>query len=175
MRILAALVMSSSALLAADSGFDVKQADRFAKFALDCVHREYPNKIAHAMNSDADVKPPRELTPAFYGCFDWHSSVHGHWMLARLARLYPQAPLAVRAKTALGRSLTSSNLAQEAAYLTSEGRATFERPYGLAWLLQLGAELREWKDPEAQAWSANLKALEDAVVQRMTAWLKKLP
>ncbi len=61
-------------------------AVRFAGLALDCVHSEYPNKIAHAMNSDADARPPRELTPAFYGCYDWHSSVHGHWLLARVAR-----------------------------------------------------------------------------------------
>ena len=69
--------------LMADTGFDHAQADRFARLALDCVHKQYPNKIAHSLNSDADVKAPRELTPAFYGCYDWHSSVHGHWLLGR--------------------------------------------------------------------------------------------
>src|SRR5215469_5871260 len=88
--------------LMAASDFDQLQAARFAKMALDCVHKEYPNKIAHALNSDADVKPPRELTPAFYGCYDWHSSVHGHWLLARLVRLFPKAPFAVDARRALG-------------------------------------------------------------------------
>src|ERR1035438_9453252 len=73
-----------SPALMANSDFDQAQAERFARLALGCVHKEYPNKIAHSLNSDADVKPPRELTPAFYGCFDWHSSVHGHWLLARL-------------------------------------------------------------------------------------------
>jgi hypothetical protein len=73
------------------SGFDIEAASRFARLALDCVHKEYPNKISHSMNSDADVAPPRRLTPAFYGCYDWHSSVHGHWLLARLARTYAAA------------------------------------------------------------------------------------
>ena len=84
---------------------DAAQADRFARLALACVHREYPNKIAHALNGDEDVKPPRELTPAFYGCYDWHSSVHGHWLLARLARLFPDAPFAREARAALTQSL----------------------------------------------------------------------
>jgi hypothetical protein len=129
-------------------GFDQDLAARFSKLALDCVHREYPNKIAHALNSDADVRPPRELTPAFYGCYDWHSSVHGHWLLARLARLFPTAPFALDARRAVSQSLTPANIAQELKYLADEGRASFERPYGLAWLLQLAAELREWDDPK---------------------------
>ena len=77
--------------------FDAAAAARFADLALACAHQEYPNKIAHVMTSDADVRPPRELTPAFFGCYDWHSSVHGHWLLARLARLFPDAPFAPEA------------------------------------------------------------------------------
>src|SRR5215472_15434835 len=115
---------------------------RFALLALECVHREYPNKIAHHLNSDADVKPPRELTPAFYGCYDWHSSVHGHWLLARLSRQFPKAGFAAKAREALARSLTPAKIAREVNYLTEDGRNTFERPYGLAWLLQLAAELK---------------------------------
>lgn len=154
--------------------FDANAAERFAKLALACAHKEYPNKIAHVMNSDADVAPPRKLTPAFYGCYDWHSSVHGHWLLARLARLFPQAEFAEPARDALKKSLTAENIAQEAAYLRGEGRASFERPYGLAWLLQLGLELREWDDPVARELSGNLKPLEQASVERLTAWLPKL-
>ena len=105
------------------------------------------------MQSDADLAPPRELTPAFYGCYDWHSAVHGHWLLARLARLYPDAPFAPRARAALAESLTPEHIAGEVRYLQGKGRAPFERPYGLAWLLQLDAELIEWKDPQAQAWA----------------------
>src|ERR1700693_2995145 len=159
---------------ATDGGFDAKAAERFARLALACVHKEYPNKIAHVLNSDADVAPPRKLTPAFCGCYDWHSSVHGHWLLVRLLRTFPDAPFAKDARAALKQSLTAENLKQEAAYIKGEGRSSFERPYGLSWLLQLCAELREWDDPDAKEWSANLKPLEDVAVQRLTTWLPKL-
>jgi len=149
---------------------DVRAAQRFADLALACVHKEYPNKIAHSLNSDKDVAPPRQLTPAFYGCYDWHSCVHGHWLLARLARTFPDAPFAARARDALREDITAESIQVEATYLRGAGRATFERPYGLAWLLQLGAELREW-DPSL---SATLRPLEDAAVERLRAWLPKL-
>lgn len=149
-------------------------AERFANLALACIAREYPNKIAHVLNSDADVKPPRKLTPAFYGCYDWHSSVHGHWLLARLARRFPDAAFSSRARTALARSLTAENMTQEAAYVAGQGRESFERPYGLAWLLQLDAELREWKDPNARGWATAMGPLETVAVARISAWLSKL-
>jgi hypothetical protein len=158
----------------ATEGFDAHAAERFAKLALACVHKEYPNKISHVLNSDADVAPPRKLTPAFSGCYDWHSSVHGHWLLVRLLRTFPDASFAKPARDALSKSLTVENLKAEAAYLRGEGRASFERPYGLAWLLQLCAELREWDDPQAQEMLANLKPLEDAAVDRLRSWLPKL-
>lgn len=158
--------------------FDTEAAQRFAKLALACVHKEYPNKLTHSLNSDADVAPPRKLTPAFYGCYDWHSSVHGHWLLARLARTFPDAPFTSDARAALQQSLTSANIAQEVAYLNAEGRASFERPYGLAWLLQLGVELREWEktdhSPLPRELSANLRPLEQAAVDRLKTWLPKL-
>jgi hypothetical protein len=149
-------------------------AARFAGLALACVHQEYPKHISHTMQGDADVRPPRELTPAFYGCYDWHSSVHGHWLLARLARLHPDAAFSADARAALERSLTPANLAAEVAYLEGAGRASFERPYGLAWLLQLGAELRTWDDPQARRWSSALRPLEEAGAARLAAWLPKL-
>jgi hypothetical protein len=126
------------------------------------------------MNSDADVAPPRKLTPAFYGCYDWHSSVHGHWLLARLSRMYPQATFVPQAKAALKQSITPENIAAEVKYVNAEGRASFERPYGLAWLLTLGQELREWDDPEARQLAANLRPLEEAVLTRLKTWLPKL-
>ncbi len=154
--------------------FAAHAADRFARLALACVHQEYPNKISHVLNSEADVAAPHLLTPAFCGCFDWHSSVHGHWLLARLARTFPEAPFAKEAREALQKSLTKSNIAQETAYLQEKGRASFERPYGLAWLLQLCAELRAWDDPLARELAANLRPLEEAAVQRLSSWLPKL-
>jgi Protein of unknown function (DUF2891) len=158
-----------------DDTFDVKAAERFANLALACVHKEYPNKISHSMNSDADVAPPRKLTPAFFGCYDWHSSVHGHWLLARLIQTYPDAAFVSRALAALRQSLTAENVKQEAAYLRGEGRSSFERPYGLSWLLQLAAELHGWDDSEARQMAENLKPLENAAVERLSVWLPKLP
>jgi hypothetical protein len=154
--------------------FDEKAAERFAKLALACVDKEYPNKISHVLNSDKDVAPPHKLTPAFYGCYDWHSSVHGHWLLVRLLRTFPNASFAAQAREALRKSLTAENLQQEAAYIRGEGRASFERPYGLAWLLQLCAELREWDDDQAREMATNLRPLEDAAVERLKNWLPKL-
>jgi hypothetical protein len=156
------------------STFDEKAAERFAKLALACVGKQYPNKISHVLNSDADVAPPRKLTPAFYGCYDWHSSVHGHWLLVRLLRTFPDASFAAQAREALRKSLTAENLKQEAAYIRGEGRASFERPYGLAWLLQLCAELREWDVNQAREIAANLRPLEEAAVDRLKNWLPKL-
>src|SRR5246127_487128 len=155
-------------------GFDEKAAERFAKLAVACVEKKYPNKISHVLNSDKDVAPPRKLAPAFFGCYDWHSSVHGHWLLVRLLRTFPDASFAAAARDALGKSLTAENLKREAAYIRGEGRASFERPYGLAWLLQLCAELREWDDPQARQMSANLRPLEEVAVERLKTWLPKL-
>ena len=150
---------------------DEPTAARFSRLALDSVHREYPSKIAHTLHSDADVRPPRELTPAFYGCYDWHSAVHGHWMLARLVRLFPNAPFAGEARGALARSLTAENIAAEVRYLQAPGRTAFERPYGLAWLLHLSAELRRSKHPLAPI----LQPLEAGVAAQLEDWLPKLP
>ena len=162
--------MILAALMAAASTttVDPAVAERFARLALDCVHREYPNKIAHEMTSDADAKPPRELTPAFYGCFDWHSAVHGHWLLARYVRTFPQSPLTRTAGAALARNITEAHVAVEVAYQKS--RKNFERPYGLAWLLQLGVELREANSPLAKT----LAPLEAAAADRIKSWLPKL-
>ena len=169
------LAASASAQMSSPpNAFDANAAERFANLALACVHKEYPNHLSHTMNSDADVAPPRKLTPAFFGCYDWHSSVHGHWLLVRLVRTYPQAAFASQARVALRQSLTAENIAQEATYLRGEGRASFERPYGLAWLLQLAAELHEWDDPDAKQMSASLHPLEDAAVERLSTWLPKL-
>jgi hypothetical protein len=162
--------MLDALVLAATLSLDPAAAERFANLALQCVHQEYPNKIAHVLQSDADAAPPRELTPAFYGCYDWHSSVHGHWLLARLSRLSQDAPFAAKARPALAKSITPANIAQEVAYLNGPGRASFERPYGLAWLLQLTGELREAKDPLY----ATMQPLEDAAVARLRTWLPKL-
>jgi hypothetical protein len=175
-----ALVMLAWTVIAAAAGeppavaMDESAAARFAGLALKCLHAEYPNHISHTLSGDADARPPRQLTPAFYGCYDWHSDVHGHWLLVRLVRLHPETAFASVAREELGRSLTEQNIAGEVAYLQGEGRASFERPYGLAWLLQLSAELREWNDPQAQRWAAALRPLESESAARLKRWLPKL-
>ena len=172
----AALLLASAwhAAPAAASQAEEALAAHFAGLALDCVHRQYPNKIAHVLDGDEDARPPRELTPAFYGCYDWHSSVHGHWLLVRLARLHPDSESAEAARAALARSLTTANLQGEAEYMQAPGRVGFERPYGLAWLLQLGAELREWDDPDARRWRLALAQIETLAADRIRDWLPKL-
>lgn len=169
-----AVVLAVCAGPAAAGQDDTSLADRLGQLALACVHQEYPNKISHVLNDDGDARPPRELTPAFFGCYDWHSSVHGHWLLARLTRLYPEAPSAELARAALARSLTRANIVEEVRYLQAPGRSGFERPYGVAWLLQLGAELREWDDPDARRWQAALAPLESAAALQIKEWLPKL-
>ncbi len=157
--------------------FTPDQAAPFVQLALDCAVQEYPNKIGHTMQSDADQGTPRSLHPAFYGCFDWHSSVHGHWLLARFARLYPEHEMAAEARTVLNGNLTPELIDVEVEYLLAEGRTSWERPYGLAWLLQLALELREWENEgsaDARRWAAALGPLEDACVVRLENWLPKL-
>jgi hypothetical protein len=129
------------------------------------------------MQSDADKGTPRSLHPSFYGCFDWHSSVHGHWLLTRFARRYPEHRLANEARAVLEGHLTPELIDAEVDYLFAEGRATWERPYGLAWLLQLATELREWRsegNADAHRWVAALGPLENACVIRLRDWLPKL-
>ena len=148
--------------------------ERFARLALDCIHRPYPNKIGHVMNSDDDIAPPREMTPAFYGCFDWHSAVHGHWLLTRILKTDPESPLSDEIRAALAQSFTEENMAAELAYYSAEDRAGFERPYGIAWYLQLVAELEESDDLEMAQWRETLRPLETKINDRIMAWLPKL-
>ncbi|HYM43064.1 MAG TPA: DUF2891 domain-containing protein [Steroidobacteraceae bacterium] len=174
------MVSAPSAFPAAPAGgapptaLPPEAAARFAALALKCLHQEYPNHISHTLNSAADARPPHELTPAFYGCLDWHSDVHGHWLLVRLLRLYPRAAFAPAARAALDQTFTTANIDAEAGYLRGAGRASFERPYGLAWLLALASELRRFDDADARRWSETLAPLETEVVERLESWLPKL-
>ena len=154
-------------------------ADRFSALALTCVHQEFPNKIARTTNTAEEIGRPKDLFPAFYGCFDWHSSVHGHWLLVRLLRVGPQdAPWREDAIAKLNQSFTAENMAGEVANFAQPARGSWERPYGLAWYLQLTSELREWagetNDSQAKAWLEALKPLEQDIADSLKAWLPKL-
>ena len=149
--------------------------ERLAQMALANLGREYPSHLMHLLEGEADAAAPRALHPVFYGAYDWHSAVHNYWMLVRLLRLLPDGAFASGARSLIGRQLTAANVAEECRYLDHPQRASFERPYGLAWLLQLTAELAEWDSAEAHTWRAALVPLEDLAVQRFRDWLPKLP
>jgi hypothetical protein len=150
-----------------------EQASAFAALALKGLHKEYPSKPADVLNSDKDVQTPRAVHPAFYGCFDWHSSVHGHWMLVRLLRRFPDLPEAKAIRTALGTTLTAKNLRAEADYFFRPGTQSYERPYGWAWLLKLAEELHGWDDPDGKEWAKNLQPLADVIAARYVSYFPK--
>ena len=149
------------------------QASHFASLAVKCIQKEYPNKPDHTINDSADVRSPREMHPAFYGCLDWHSTVHGHWMLVHLLRLFPNLPEAKQIRAALDKNLSEKNIAGEVAYLKQPSRASFERTYGWAWLLKLAEELRGWNDDDGRRWSKSLQPLADAFVEKYLSFLPK--
>jgi hypothetical protein len=146
----------------------------FANLALKNIHTEYPNKPSNVVVDDASVRTPREMHPAFYGCFDWHSSVHGHWMLVRLLKEYPNSPVDARIREKLSQSLTAENLAGELTYFQEEQHKTFERTYGWAWYLRLVDELATWDDGQGKQWREHLRGLEELLVQRTMEYLPKL-
>jgi Protein of unknown function (DUF2891) len=150
-------------------------ASRFASLALAGIGREWPHHYQHLVRRRADVRSPRALHPAFFGCFDWHSSVHGHWTLARLLRLFPALPSAARVRGALERSLTKDHIAAELAYFQAPRRGSFERPYGWGWLLALAAELRAGRDPCARRWSRAIRPLEKFISEGFCGYLSRLP
>ena len=159
-------------ILAVALSLDAGAASHFAKLALKCARQEYPNKLDHVMNGAQEVQPPRTLHPAFYGCYDWHSSVHGHWMLVRLLREYPQLAEAQEIRRVLDEHLAPEPIATEVTYFGQKNRKSFERTYGWAWLLKLQAELSAWDSPDARRWAQALQPLADTVIK---AYLDFLP
>lgn len=172
MRIFSLAVM---VVLPLTAQLSLQQATHLAELPLKCLNQEYPNKTGHTIESGIDAKlTPSQLHPSFYGCFDWHSSVHGHWMLVRLLRTMPQLPKAKEIRAKLNQSFSSQNLSAEAAYFDRFKLANiFERTYGWAWLLKLDQELLEWKDPDAARWRANLGPLAAKVVNYWKVFLPK--
>lgn len=150
------------------------RASAFAQLALQGIDREYPNKPAEVLRGPADIMSPAAMHPAFYGCFDWHSAVHGHWLLVRLLRICPGLPEAAAIRARLAAHLTAAHLATEAAYFEPKDNRGFERMYGWAWALRLAAELRAWDDPDAQAWAKNLAPLERTLVALVRDFLPRL-
>ncbi len=152
---------------------DQATASRFAQLALNCVQKEYPNKTGHVMNDASEVLTPSEMHPAFYGCFDWHSSVHGHWMLVRVLKLFPNLPKNAEIRKSLNENLSAENILKEVEYYNQEGRKSFERTYGWAWLLKLAEELNGWNDSGGEIWRKNLSPLTNRIIKNYTDFLPK--
>jgi len=146
-------------------------ASRFARAALDHVGREWPNKLDHVIAGAEDVQRPRALHPIFFGSFDWHSCVHGYWLLARLYRRFPELTERTEIRTLFDDRLTAANVAAEVAYLARPQARGFERPYGWAWALMLSGELAQHGTPEGKGWSDLLQPFAGAFVQRFETWL----
>jgi len=146
----------------------------FVQLSLACAAREYPNKPSNILDGDKTVLPPRELTPSFFGCFDWHSAVHGHWAMVRALKRFPQLPEGPAIRTTLNRHLTPERLERELAYHRLERNKTFERPYGWAWLLRLAMELETWDDRDAERWAQDLRPLAALLSKRAQDYLPKL-
>lgn len=158
------------------SGFELtlKGASHLASLPLKCILQEFPNKTNHTSNSDSDhVLLPKQLHPAFFGCFDWHSSVHGHWMLLRLLKLFPQIPEAARIREVLSATISKENIINEIKYFSLPLTASWERTYGWAWILKLDEELTGWNDADGQRWQEALQPLTQKIVELWTKFLPK--
>jgi hypothetical protein len=148
-------------------------AAKFAGLALSHLTREYPNKLTHSLAGPQDVRSPRELHPIFYGSYDWHSCVHGYWLLLRLLDRYPALPQAQAIRDVVDAHFTEANVVGEVAYLSLPHNRGFERPYGWAWLLALAGQIDAMRSPEAIRWGMTLAPLTDLMVERFTEFLPK--
>jgi hypothetical protein len=151
-----------------------QQVTQFANLVLAGLDREYPNKPSNVVTSDLSVQTPRQLHPAFFGCFDWHSSVHGHWMLIRLLKQYPDCSIGPEVRQRLAAHLTKDLMQAEAAYFDEKENKSFERMYGWAWLLRMVAELHTWEDKQGREWREHIRPLEEVIVALTEGYLPRL-
>ena len=175
LMILLVLPSSGQDLPSIGTELTMMEASELARPALHCIQQPYPYKPGHVLAGDEDAVPPRIQHPAFYGCFDWHSSVHGHWTLVKLLKEFPDLPVGGEIREKLSQNLTAANLEMETAFFYTEGNQTFERTYGWAWLLELALELATWDDPLGRDLFLNLKPLADSLVAKYAQFLEILP
>ena len=149
-------------------------ASQLASLPLKCLQQEYPNKTSHTSLGDSDhLMTPKQQHPAFYGCFDWHSDVHGHWMLVRLLKQFPALPEAARIRAAIAQNITPAHIAGEIKYFSGRLSRSYERTYGWAWLLKLQQELLDWNDAQGKEWRNTLQPLCDTVIKLWAEFLPK--
>jgi len=151
-----------------------QEAVKLSVLPLQCIHQEYPNKLSQVITGDEDLKPPHELHPCFYGCFDWHSSVHGHWSLVKMVKAFPDMPGNDSIKQILASQITKEKVLDEVAYFEPKHNKSYERTYGWAWLLKLSAELHTWDNPSAREMENNLQPLTALIVTSYSEYLPKL-
>ena len=152
----------------------IEQAERLSSLPLKCIQQEYPNKLGQVLNNDSEVKSPKNLHPAFYGCFDWHSAVHGHWLMIRLLKEFPNLKNKKTIREKLSQQLTQANVLQEVAFFKTKFNESFERTYGWSWILKLQQELITWEDDDAAKWAKNLSPLVDLITEKYIEFLPKL-
>lgn len=153
---------------------DEAQARHILSLPVHCLEIEYPNKLGQVLGSDADLKSPKSLRPIFYGCFDWHSSVHGYWSIVELLQKYPNLDNDGAIRKVLNQHITAENVAIEQAFFENVNNLSFERTYGWAWLFKLQESLKGWDDPDAKKWATNLQPLVDLLVEKYIVYLPKL-
>lgn len=166
------LLFLATMSVSAQNRLSENEASRFVDLAMAGLNREFPNKPGNVLRSPEDALTPKQMTPVFYGHFDWHSSVHGHWTLVRLLRLFPKAEWTAKVREALDKKFTAEGLKAEAAYLRKN--PSFERMYGWAWALRLGIELRALTDEQGVRWARNYQPVEEVIVKNAKAYLPKL-
>ena len=153
---------------------NLNQANKLVQLPLHCINTQYPNRLSQTLGRDEDLKSPTQLHPAFYGCFDWHSSVHGHWSLVNLLKSFPNIDNAEGIKQKLLHNISKENIAAEVAYFYGKHNTSYERTYGWAWLLKLAEELHTWDDETARILEANLQPLTNLIVEKYIEFLPKL-
>lgn len=152
----------------------MEQAKRLASMPLKCLNQEYPNKLNQSLISADEIGTPKELHPAFYGCFDWHSALHGHWMLVKILKIFPEMDNASEIISRLENNISKENILQELAYFQRASEKSFERTYGWSWLLKLAEELHTWNNPAGKRMATNLQPLTDFIVEKYMDFLPKL-
>ena len=153
---------------------DITMAEKLVKLSLDCVNKKYPYKIGYRFQNEKWVKPHYEITPSFYGCWDWHSAVHGHWTMVKILKMFPDISLKNEIRLKLKNNLSKENLEKEYSFFQNEFAKGFERTYGWAWLLKLYSELKSWDDEDGIKWAKNLKPLVDLLSIRTQSFLENL-
>ncbi|MDR0194187.1 MAG: DUF2891 domain-containing protein [Myroides sp.] len=152
----------------------VAEAKKIIELPLHCIEIEYPNKLGQVLGKDEDLKTPKQLRPIFYGCFDWHSSVHGFWSIVTLLQKFPELDADGQIRARLNNLITDENVAVELAFFHDPNNKTFERTYGWAWLFQLYGTLSKWEDADAQRWAKTIEPLAKIMKERYAEYLPKL-